>query len=226
MSTEDDAMQNTLTLAPPYTSDTSSEPKYVQLVGRMRYTRWFIIALAPVILVTSSWWPEHSLMHELMEWGGHILVVIGVMIRIFASLYVGGRKNNELVTDGPFSIVRNPLYVGSFLAMTGLGLLTGSLLITLLLVIAFIFCYAITVPREELYLSRKFGERYEHYLQHVPRWLPKFSLWQNPSELNVKPYFVLRTMLDGASFFLGIIILEAIDTLRLLGVLPTYLTLL
>lgn len=207
-------------------SASSKEPKYTQLVGRMRYTRWFIIALAPLILVTASKWPENSLMHEMMEWGGHILVVAGVMIRVFASLYVGGRKNNELITDGPFSIVRNPLYVGSFLAMVGLGLLTGSLLITLLLVLAFVFCYAVTVPREELYLSRKFGERYTHYMQRVPRWLPKFSLWQNPSEMNVKPYFVLRTMLDGAGFFLAIPVLEAVCTLRQQGVLPTYLTLL
>lgn len=219
---------HTLSLTPVFAtqSTSSAEPEYTQLRSRMRYTRWFIVGLAPLVVVSGSQWPENSLAHEVMEWGGHVLVVVGVMIRVFASLYVGGRKNNELVTDGPFSIVRNPLYVGSFFAMVGLGLLTGSLLITLLIVLAFVFCYALTVPREELYLSRKFGEQYIRYMQRVPRWLPDLALWKNPGEMNVKPYFVLRTMVDGAGFFLAVPVLEAICTLRQQGVLPTYLTLL
>jgi hypothetical protein len=160
-----------------------------------------------------------------MQWSGHILVVIGVMIRVYSSLYVGGRKNNELVTDGAFSIVRNPLYVGSFIATVGLGLLTISLSITLLLIGAFAICYAYTVDREELYLSRKFGDNYTRYTQEVPRWLPKLSLWYAPRELNIKPYFVLRTILDGAVFFLAIPILETVCELRVQNVIPTYLTL-
>lgn len=220
-------MQLSTTL-PVFAPDTqpSAEPEYVQMRGRMRYTRWFIVLLMPLVLFSASQWPEHSLEHELMQWGGHILVVVGVMIRIYASLYVGGRKNHELITDGPFSIVRNPLYVGSFIATVGLGLLTISFLITGLLMLAFVVCYLYTVEREELYLSRKFGDAYTQYTQTVPRWMPKLSLWNAPSELTVKPYFVLRTIADGAVFFLVVPILEALCELRIQGVLPTYLTLL
>ncbi len=205
--------------------DAPQTDTWVQLRGRMRYTRWFIYALVPLVLLTASPWPEHSLAHGIFSWAGHILVVIGVMIRVFASLYVGGRKNHELISDGPFSVVRNPLYVGSFTAMVGLGLLTTSFAITALLILAFALCYKFTVEREELFLSRKFGERYEHYMRHVPRWLPNPALWQNPSELSVKPYFVLRTILDGAMFFLAIPILETVCELRIQGVLPTLLQL-
>jgi protein-S-isoprenylcysteine O-methyltransferase Ste14 len=214
---------------PVYAPDSypaSGAPEYVQLRGRMRYTRWFIAALAPLIVFNASPWPEHSLEHELMQWGGHILVVAGVMIRIYASLYVGGRKNHELVTDGPFSIVRNPLYVGSFIAMVGLGLLTISFSVTALLIVAFALCYTHTVEREELYLSRKFGDNYADYAQEVPRWIPNFSLWNAPGELTVKPYFVLRTIADGAVFFLAVPVLEALCELRIQGIFPTYLTLL
>jgi len=198
----------------------------VQLKGRMRYTRWFIASLIPLIIFSSSQWPEHSLPHEMMQSTGHILVVIGVMIRIYSSLYVGGHKNSELIIDGPFSIVRNPLYVGSFIAMVGLGLLTVSLSITTLLIMAFAICYTYTVEREELYLSRKFCDAYAQYTKEVPRWMPKLSLWYAPKELNVKPYFVLRTISDGAVFFLAIPLLETVCEMRIQNVIPTYLTLL
>lgn len=204
----------------------SSTQEYVQLRGRMRYTRWFIAALTPLVVFNASPWPEHSLAHELMQWGGHVLVVVGVMIRIYASLYVGGRKNHQLIMEGPFSIVRNPLYVGSFIATVGLGLLTISLSLTALLIVAFALCYTYTVEREELYLKRKFGDEYAQYMRTVPRWIPKLSLWLVPNELSVKPYFVLRTIADGAVFFLAVPILEALCELRIQGVFPTYLTLL
>ena len=45
-------------------------------------------------------------------------------------LYVGGRKNAELVTTGPYSMMRNPLYFFSLLGVAGVGAQTGSVLAT------------------------------------------------------------------------------------------------
>ncbi|WP_437186551.1 methyltransferase family protein [Planctomicrobium sp. SH668] len=196
----------------------------ILLKARIKHTRLFLAAFVPVVLATSPLWPEYSWPHRTMDWAGHILVPLGVSIRVFASLYVGGRKNDELVTWGPFSIVRNPLYVGSFIAAVGLALLTASIVLTTFISLAFAAYYSATVAREEVYLHRKFGVRYRQYLRSVPRWIPKLRKWDNPEELGTKPYFVLRTMIDGSLFFLCIPILEALCELRLSGLALTILT--
>lgn len=198
----------------------------ILLKARILHTRVFIAAIVPVVVVTSPFLPENSLPHKIMNWAGHLLVPAGVLIRVFASLYIGGRKNDELITDGPFSVVRNPLYVGSFIATTGLALLTASVLITFLFALAFAAYYSATVTREEVYLHRKFGVRYRRYVRRVPRWVPSPRLWNSPEQLAVKPYFVLRTILDGSLFLLAIPILETLCEMRGKGAVPTMLTLL
>jgi protein-S-isoprenylcysteine O-methyltransferase Ste14 len=39
----------------------------------------------------------------------------GATLRLWSTLYIGGRKRVVLVSDGPYSLCRNPLYVGTFL---------------------------------------------------------------------------------------------------------------
>lgn len=198
----------------------------VLLKARIKHTRLFLAILAPLVLVTAPYWPASSWPHRAMDWVAHLLVPVGVAVRVFASLYVGGRKNDDLVTWGPFSIVRNPLYVGSFIATMGLALLTASVAITVLVALAFAAYYSATVAREEVYLHRKFGVRYRQYLRRVPRWIPGMSMWDSPEELGTKPRFVLRTIRDTALFFLCIPVLEALCDLRSDGSVPTLLTLL
>jgi protein-S-isoprenylcysteine O-methyltransferase Ste14 len=56
---------------------------------------------------------EYGLIHEPFEYVGYALVIVCVVGRIWCSAYVGGYKNTKLIDTGPFSIVRNPLYVFS-----------------------------------------------------------------------------------------------------------------
>ena len=50
---------------------------------------------------------------------GFILVVFGCFVRIWASLYIEGNKTKNLITAGPFSMVRNPLYFFSLIIIFG-----------------------------------------------------------------------------------------------------------
>lgn len=201
--------------------------------ARIRHTRIFCLLLIPLVAVTSPKWPMHSLPHELMAFWGHLLVSGGVLIRVFSSLYIGGRKNEALITEGPFSIVRNPLYVGSFLALTGLALVTGCVSFTAVLIVTFAVYYRVTVRREEFFLHRKFGARYRKYADRVPRWLPESNLWKLPErslwkghwEISVRPCFVLRSALDASVFLLIVPLLEGLFELRENGVVPTLLNL-
>jgi protein-S-isoprenylcysteine O-methyltransferase Ste14 len=65
--------------------------------------------------------------HELIEWSGIVAIVVCIIGRTWTSLYIAGRKIDQLVTVGPYSIVRNPLYVFSILGAAGAGAQLGSL---------------------------------------------------------------------------------------------------
>ena len=69
--------------------------------------------------------------HELIEMTGIGLVIICIAGRMWSCLYIGSRKNRELVTTGPYSITRNPLYLFSTIGAAGIGLMFGSIAATL-----------------------------------------------------------------------------------------------
>lgn len=64
------------------------------------------VVLAPALLAESAW-PQGSPFREMLEFAGTVLILICIGGRCWASLYVGGRKNRELVTTGPYAYTRN-----------------------------------------------------------------------------------------------------------------------
>jgi len=135
-----------------------------------------IVAGALAILSGVYWAGAAALPGPIALWcflGGY-LVVAGSAIRFWASLYIGGRKNRELVTDGPYRLLRNPLYAGNLVASLGLGLVTGSpavVVIAMPLLSAIWWC---TVLAEEVRLEEKFGDLYRDYVGRVPRFIPRW----------------------------------------------------
>lgn len=189
-------------------------PKKILMKSRMRHKRIAIVLIIPLLVFCRTWWPENRLMHEIMQWTGYFLILAGVGIRIFCSVYIGGQKNEQLMTSGPFSVVRNPLYCGSFIAIVGIGLQTASLILTLVIILLFFLYYPFVVEREEQFLEERFHDKYKRYKENVPRWIPSFPLWESPKEIVVKPYFVGRTILDSFGFILVIPVFELMHNLQ------------
>ncbi len=80
----------------------------------------------------------------------------------------------DLVTQGIFEHCRNPLYVGNIMMLTGVGIISNSLIFMLIVVPVFCFIYQAIVLAEENYLRNKFGAQYDQYSQRVNRWMPNF----------------------------------------------------
>lgn len=94
----------------------------------------------------------------------HIQRHMGMSIR--AKTYGEPR---QLVTSGPFSYTRNPIYVAFLLPLASLALL--SLSAAALAVALYVTAMNLTVLRkEERDLSRVFGQTYADYAANVPRW--------------------------------------------------------
>jgi protein-S-isoprenylcysteine O-methyltransferase Ste14 len=192
---------------------------------RMTHTRWAGIGFALLLPFLQSAWGVESAPHEIIEWFGYFLVIAGVFGRIWCAAYIGGRKNDELVDIGPYSVVRNPLYVFSFLAVTGVALTTGMLTVALLVQLLFAGYYRAVVEREEKALLDAYGRPYADYLGRVPRWLPRFARWREPGEIMVKPRFLYLTLRDIGWVILLFPVVEAIDALQAAGYLPVLLRL-
>ena len=104
---------------------------------------------------------------------GLIFILVGEAIRIWASGYV--RKNSRLTTEGPYSYVRNPLYLGNFLIGTGFTIISGSVFWIFLYLLSFFTIYVNLIKREEEKLFELFGTEFVNYKDNVPMLIPRFK---------------------------------------------------
>ena len=112
---------------------------------------------------------------------GVAVTLIGEGIRIWSVGYAGastrGKKASarRLVTAGPYSYVRNPIYIGNFLVSLGVVLTIRSWFFTLLFVLYFVVVYSLIVRHEESFLASEFGDAYRSYTKSVYRFWPKWA---------------------------------------------------
>lgn len=78
---------------------------------------------------------------------------------------------DHLVTNGPFSFTRNPIYFGNTLLMIGIGLASGSLWFIILALVAVFATNKLAIEREEKHLQARFGKKYIDYTKKVRRWI-------------------------------------------------------
>ena len=77
-----------------------------------------------------------------------------------------------LTTTGPYSFMRNPIYIANTCLMIGACAMSE---LMWLLPFVFLWCvlvYNLVVRYEELHLQRKYGRPYLEYTRQVPRWFP------------------------------------------------------
>jgi len=104
---------------------------------------------------------------------GTVIVVLGFMA-LRKTFQPGGfapRSQDQLVTWGIYSFVRNPLNVGVLSVTLGLGLVVQSFFVIALFIIYLILVLRV-ISIEENQLSEAFGEKYRFYSQKVRRLVP------------------------------------------------------
>ena len=80
----------------------------------------------------------------------------------------------KLVVEGPYRIVRNPMYWGVGSVVLGEAAIFHSAALAQLAAVLAVGVIVFVLLFEEPELRRKFGEEYEEYCRRVPRWLPRF----------------------------------------------------
>lgn len=82
-----------------------------------------------------------------------------------------GDEPAHLVTNGPFRISRNPMYLGIELVLVGAFFLTQSPFFLIPPVAFFLLMNFLQIPFEEKLMTEHFGQSYTEYQRRVRRWL-------------------------------------------------------
>jgi protein-S-isoprenylcysteine O-methyltransferase Ste14 len=101
-------------------------------------------------------------------------IVVGESIRIWSSGHI--HKNQVLTVTGPYSLSRNPLYVGSFILGFGFMVAMGVLWLAVTFLLFYASVYWFTIRWEEDKLAKTFPDECENYFRDVPRFLPFLNL--------------------------------------------------
>jgi protein-S-isoprenylcysteine O-methyltransferase Ste14 len=111
-----------------------------------------------------------------LGWVGALLTVIGVALAIWARFKLGrnwGRLQKEdpvLVTSGPYTYIRHPLYAGAMLALFG-SALTGSIVAIVYFIAGIIYCLH-RINQEEHAMLSLFPGQYPIYKVRTKKVVP------------------------------------------------------
>jgi protein-S-isoprenylcysteine O-methyltransferase Ste14 len=132
---------------------------------------------------------------------GCMLIFAGLAIRSWSAGIL--RKNRELTKTGPYALVRNPLYVGSFLIMCGFCTLIDDATNIYFILGPVAGLYFLQVLHEERYLAKLFAGQWAQYSATVPRFMPRsisrsaLATWDRQQWLSSREYNALGATLLG-----------------------------
>lgn len=167
-----------------------------------------VFACLGLLLCTPASWSPATLPGRALGAAAFLLVVIAALGRVWCGLYISGYKEDRIVDAGPYALIRNPLYVFSFIGAIGLGLATGRLLIIILLAAAFLGYYPLVVFAEENNLHEKFGQIYSDYARRTPRFFPQRWQLVEPDLYPTRPRHVRRALMEVSWFFWAYLLIQ------------------
>lgn len=188
------------------------------LVGQQWQRKLMVVAAIAVglalLMTMQPASPEGASWHETVERSGGILVLVGILGRTWCAMYIGGNKLTRLVTNGPYSVTRNPLYLFSAIAAFGVGAQHGSAIFAMLCAAMTIAIFALVISHEERALSERFPDEFPRYKASVPRLVPALCRWQDADTMLVRPAMVHRTFRDATLFAFAAAALKGLEGLR------------
>ena len=115
---------------------------------------------------------------------GLLVVLAGILFRIYSAGYLHGKHTvteinaDFLCCSGPYSYIRNPLYVGNFLIGTGICISFNEWYGYVIFFAYFVMIYSLIVPFEEQFLTEKFGDVYLEYRKQTTRFFPGYNSYK------------------------------------------------
>lgn len=140
------------------------------------YFTWILIDLSilGILILGVIDWNTFAITHWSRFIAGGLLIAAGSAFALWGvhtlSVYTSLGLKGEFITSGPYQYSRNPQYVGDVSILFGYIILTNSKLVAITGVLG--ACWFLLAPFvEEPWLKNRFGEKYEEYLEKVPRYM-------------------------------------------------------
>jgi protein-S-isoprenylcysteine O-methyltransferase Ste14 len=119
------------------------------------------------------WLAKDKILDPVWFAGGAVLTLLGEWLRLWAAGHL--RKNKQLTTTGPYSYVKNPLYIGTLLITLGYSGMAMNYWIMIGGFVWFFIYYAPYKKQENEKLIGSFGQPWVAFDKAVPDYLPRLS---------------------------------------------------
>jgi len=134
--------------------------------------------VAPIIMYALGY--AVSSLDLLEGFVGLIVMGSGLGLRVWATLTLGRYytgtlmilEDHKVVSEGPYSVVRHPGYLGDILLWSGFGVISSSLVLVVLFPAMFAIVYAYRISVEERMLVRELGDGYVQYQKKTRKIIP------------------------------------------------------
>lgn len=186
---------------------------------RMRNTRILMAIVLLMTFFTSPVIPEGSFVYLASKLTGFILLTACAIGRIYSTAFIGGAKNEKLMTAGPYSMCRNPLYFYSLLGAAGVGLMSVQVTSFIIIFGGFLWIYSDLIKREEEFLLQKFGAVFDTFRTTTPRLLPNIKKYTCPPELVFQPRYLNMAVRDAVWWFAAVPLFELAHMLQQAGII-------
>jgi protein-S-isoprenylcysteine O-methyltransferase Ste14 len=153
---------------------------------------------------------------------GLAIILAGQYLRACARGYKSERhlEDVSLVTDGPYELVRNPMYLASFLIGSGIVLMILKPWMVPPYVLFFVVWYRPQIRNEEERLARKFGPEYAEYRRRTPCVLPRARALlgiRRKTHLPLRLSWLKREWNTILSWAIVVLLVEGFEDLRAYG---------
>jgi len=187
---------------------------------RLPLSKFFVALILMLMLFTASRWQLSTGAEWAIDSIALVLLLIACLGRVWCIMYIGGQKNTSVVTAGPYSMVRNPLYCFSFIGAIGIVLMTHSIVIAALLIIFFVGIYPFVVAKEEANLRGIFGKPYDDYVASTPRFWPAFKQYSTENAVTADVPRLQKSLFDSGCFVLAFVALSGVRIAHETGIIP------
>jgi len=192
------------------------------LKNRTLIAKIMSVGVLGLAFVSHHPWSEGAPVDLLFEISSVIFLCFGAFGRAWASGFISGNKDKMLITDGPYAIIRNPLYLFSFLGFLGAGLAFESVVILSLFVLVFFLTHWPTILQEEEKLRDLFGNAYADYANRVPRFIPNTWVDQLPENVSFSSPIFTRAIFESMLIVFIFPIAQGVEWGQVHSALPVY----
>jgi protein-S-isoprenylcysteine O-methyltransferase Ste14 len=180
------------------------------------------LGLGAIILFSSYLLPgrRNGILDYALDTIGIALILFGFLFRISARGYKEEKSDNSdtLVKDGPYAIIRNPMYLGTFMIGAGVVMMLLELWFIFLFVGIFLLIYIPQIKKEEVMLLKKFGQEYKEYCKITPKYFPRVDyLLRLNKYVSLKSFWVKKEIVSMIATLTIVILLEIWKYARLFG---------